>query len=165
MSYATIIWSWAVCSDPFDTSLDGFLIVSTTPLVHVQVYYVLPRGWFWFNKVSYSNMGVCFQLVYNLISPQTKTLHLSPPRSRDIIFQTCFFCWSLCANDSQLVWKFALPSNATYPKHLPLEFSIGHVLVGVNSHGRCAIVAPMPQIAKLPKNHKTMVSRFVSCFE
>ena len=29
---------------PFDISLDGFLTVSTTPIVHAQVYYILPRG-------------------------------------------------------------------------------------------------------------------------
>ena len=40
MSHETIIWSRAICCDPFDTSLDGFLIVSTPPLVHVQVCYV-----------------------------------------------------------------------------------------------------------------------------
>ena len=43
MSYETTIWSWIVCFDPFDTSLDGLWIVSTT-LVHVQVCYVLLHG-------------------------------------------------------------------------------------------------------------------------
>lgn len=37
MSHATIIWSQAICRDPFDTSSNGFLIVSTPPLVHVQL--------------------------------------------------------------------------------------------------------------------------------
>ena len=44
ISYATIIWSWVVCPNPFDISLDGFLTFSTTPLVHVQVFYVLSCG-------------------------------------------------------------------------------------------------------------------------
>ena len=41
--------------------------------------------------------------------------------------------------------------GATYPKHPPLEFLVGHVLVGVTPCGRCAIVALLPQITKLPK--------------
>ena len=49
-------------------------------------------------------------------------------------------CWSLQANDSQLIWKFAWHSNATSPKHLPLDFLVGHVLVGVSPCGSCAIV-------------------------
>jgi hypothetical protein len=44
-----------------------------------------------------------------------------------------------------LIWRFAWHSNTTYPKHLPWKFSIEHMSVGVNPHGRCA-----PQIAKLP---------------
>ena len=32
-----------------------------------------------------------------------------------------------------------------------LEFLAGHVLVSVNPCGRCVVVAPLPQIAKLPK--------------
>ena len=59
------------------------------------------------------------------------------------------FCESLCANDS--IWKFAWHSNSTYLRHLPFEFLIGHVLVGVNPNDRCVVVAPLPQIAKLPK--------------
>ena len=37
MIYAIIIWSWLVHFDPFDTSLDGFWIVSTTFLAQFQV--------------------------------------------------------------------------------------------------------------------------------
>jgi hypothetical protein len=43
--------------------------------------------------------------------------------------------------------------NTTYPKYLSSEFSVGHVLVGVNPCGRCTFVSPLLQIAKLPKNH------------
>ena len=60
------------------------------------------------------------------------------------------FLWSLCANDSQWIWECAWYSNATYPRHLPLECLVGHVLVGVNPCGRCTIVALPPQIAQLP---------------
>ena len=142
---------------------DGFWIVSTILLVHVQVSYVLPRGKFWFNKVSYFgiNMRVCSQLFYHGVNPLTHAWHLSHPQFKGCISSTCF-CWSLCANDSQLIWKFARRSNATYPKQLPLEFLVGNALVGVNIHGRCAIVAPLPQITKLPKNHKLMISRCVN---
>ena len=38
----------------------------------------------------------------------------------------------------------------TYPKHLPLECLVGHVLVGVSPCGRCAVVALLPQITKPP---------------
>ena len=31
-----VIWSWAICFDPFDISLDGFLTVTTT----LSFYYV-----------------------------------------------------------------------------------------------------------------------------
>ena len=44
MSYATIIWLWAIRSDPFDIISNGFLKISTTYLVQVQVCYVLPHG-------------------------------------------------------------------------------------------------------------------------
>ena len=53
-------------------------------------------------------------------------------------------------------------SNATYPKHLPLEFVVGDVLVSINPCGRYTIVAPLPQIAKLSKNSQNNNSRFVS---
>ena len=49
------------------------------------------------------------------------------------------FRWSPCVNDSQSIWKFAWHSKATYSKHLPLVFSVGHVLVGVDPCGRCTI--------------------------
>ena len=57
--------------------------------------------------------------------------------------------WSPCANDSQLIWKFAWHSKVAYSKHLSLGFLVGHVLVSVNPCGRCAVVAPLPPIAKL----------------
>ena len=57
MSYATIIWSWAIRSNPFDTCSNGFLIVSTTPLVHVQICYVQPRKYFCFNAFYF----FCFE--------------------------------------------------------------------------------------------------------
>jgi hypothetical protein len=38
-----------------------------------------------------------------------------------------------------------------YPKHLSLEFLVGHVLVGVNPFNGCTVVTPLPQITKLPK--------------
>jgi hypothetical protein len=34
---------------------------------------------------------------------------------------------------------------------MPLTYLVGHVLVGVDPHGRCIVVAPMPQTAKNPK--------------
>jgi hypothetical protein len=34
--------------------------------------------------------------------------------------------------------------NATYPKHVLFEISIGHVLLGVNPCGRCIVVALLP---------------------
>jgi len=108
MPYATIIWSWIVCFDSFGTSSDGFWIVSTTPFVHVHDCYNLPHGYFWFEKVSClwinSNMGMCFQLVYNGFGPQTPTWQLSHLSFKGDIFYVCFCCcWSLCANDSHLI--------------------------------------------------------------
>ena len=41
MSYTAIIWSWTL---RFDTTSDGLWIDSTTPLVNVQVCYVLSCG-------------------------------------------------------------------------------------------------------------------------
>ena len=41
---------------------------------------------------------------------------------------------------------------AAYAKHLPLEFLLGHVLVGVSPCGSCAGLALLPQTAKLSKN-------------
>ena len=41
--------------------------------------------------------------------------------------------------------------NASYLKYLSLEFSVGHVLVGVNRCGRGTVVALLPQVAKHPK--------------
>ena len=64
------------------------------------------------------------------------------------------FGWSLHANDSQLIWKFAWHSNVANSKHLLLNNLVGHVLVGVNPCGRCAVVALLPQIAKIPKKSK-----------
>ena len=127
MSYVTLIWSWMVRPNPFDSNLDGLWIVSTTPLGHVQVCYVLPHEYFLFNKVIYvwinSNMGVC-------------------------VSWGCCFCWSLCAHDSQLIWKFAWHLNSTYPNIYYWNLLVRHVLVGVNS---CVVVALLFQIAKLPK--------------
>ena len=54
--------------------------------------------------------------------------------------------------------RFSWHSKATYPKHLPLEFLVGHVLVGVNPCGRCIVVAPPPQIAKLSQKLQNNVS-------
>ena len=61
-------------------------------------------------------------------------------------------CWSLCANDSRLSWRSAWHFNRVYPHHLPLEHLVEHELVGVYLCGRCKVVAPLPQIAKLSKN-------------
>ena len=47
--------------------------------------------------------------------------------------------------------KFHEHSNKIYTKYPPLEFPVGHVLVGVNPCGRCAFVSPLLQIAKLSK--------------
>ena len=72
--------------------------------------------------ILYSNMGVCSQLVYNGIDSQTKKLDICHLRGIGATYPKHVLCWSLCANDSQLIWKFAWHSNATYPKHPPLEF-------------------------------------------
>ena len=129
----------------------------------------------WFRLVSYFwinlNMGVCPQLVYSETILFMHAWHFSPPqvgasshpRRQHIL--NMFFRWSLCANNSQLIWKFAWHSNTTYPKHLPLDFIVGHVLVGVNPCGRCVIAALLSQIPKLCKNQKIIVSRCVSRFE
>ena len=52
--------------------------------------------------------------------------------------------------------------GATYPKHPPVEFLVGHVLVGVTPCGRCAIVALLPQITKLPKKSQNNCFKIVS---
>ena len=156
MSYVTIVWLWAICFDCFDISSDGFFIISTTPLVHVQVCYVLLCRWIWFNRVSYFlidlNMGVCSQLVYNGIGSSTKTWHLSPMRFKDNIYILNMF---LVDPYVQMFpnWFENLHnnSNARHVQHLPVEFLVGHVLVGVNPCRRCAVVALQPQIAKLPQ--------------
>jgi hypothetical protein len=46
-----------------------------------------------------------------------------------------------------------------------VEVLVGHVLMSVNSCGRSAVIAMLAQIAKLPKNHKKIISKIVSCFE
>jgi hypothetical protein len=72
VSYVTIEWWWVVRS-----------------------YYVLSRGYFWFNIVIYfkinQNMKVWFQLVYSGTGPRTKTWHFSPQWFKGKIFYTCFF--------------------------------------------------------------------------
>ena len=50
---------------------------------------------------------------------------------------------------------------ATYPKHLPLQYLVGHVLVGVLPCGRCIVVASLLQIAKPPK--KSQNNGFNTC--
>ena len=111
-------------------------------------------------------MEVCFQLVYNRADSKTKTQRLLPPRLRGIIPLACFFCWFLCANDSQIIWKFVWHSNVAYPQHLALKVSVGRVLVGVSPYGRCAVLAHLLLIAKIAKkSHKIMISRYVSRFE
>ena len=46
---------------------------------------------------------------------------------------------------------FQITLDATYPKHLPLECLVGHVLTGVNPCGRCSIVTLLLQTTKLLK--------------
>ena len=48
-----MIWSWTVCSNPFDIGSDGFWIVSTTPFVHVHICHVLRCEWFDFTNVIF----------------------------------------------------------------------------------------------------------------
>ena len=73
-----------------------------------------------------------------------------------------FFCWSLCANESQVIWKFTWHSNTTSPTHLSLEFLVGHMLVIVN-HVECAqLWHCCLKLQSFPNNHKTMVSWFTS---
>lgn len=50
------------------------------------------------------------------------------------------------------------------PKHLPLKFLVGHVLVGVNQCGRCTIVASLPRLAKLPKKPQKNGLKFCEIF-
>ena len=104
-----------------------------------------------------SNMGMCSQSVYTGTGPWTHAWCLSPPRFRGNVGWTCFFYWSLCANDSQLIWKLAWHSNTTYPKHLPLEFLVGHVLVSLSPCGRCTIAHHCLKLQSFPKIHKIMV--------
>ena len=99
---------------------------------------------------------MCSQLIYNGSTPQIHASHLSPTWLRAtisllLLLLFLLFCWSLCVNDSQLIWKFAWHSNATYSKHVPLEFLVGHVLVHVNLCGGGLVVVLLPQIAKLPQ--------------
>ena len=96
-------------------------------------------------------MGVCSQLVYNRNALRTK-LHVCHLHGLGASYpKHAIFCWSLCANNSRLISKCAWHSNTIYPKHLLLHFLVGHELVGVNPLGRCAVVVPLPHIAKLPK--------------
>ena len=92
------------------------------------------------------------QLVYSGTTPRMSFWHLSSPRCRAAYPKHIFCCWSLCANDSQLSWRSAWHFNRVYPHHLPLEHLVEHELVGVYLCGRCKVVAPLPQIAKLSKN-------------
>ena len=46
-----------------------------------------------------------------------------------------------------------------------LEFAVGHVFVGVNPCGRCAIVALVLQIAKLPKKSQINGFKIMNLFE
>ena len=61
--------------------------------------------------------------------------------------------------------KVCVTLKRNIPKHLPLEVLVRHVLMSVNSCGRSVVMAMLVQIAKLPKNHKEMISKFVSRFE
>ena len=95
---------------------------------------------FWINL----NMGVLsIGLQWNRSMNQNSTLVTSAIQGQHTL--NMFFCWSLCANDSQLIWKFAWHSNTTYPKHLPLEFLGGHV-EGVRLWHCCL------QLQSFPKN-------------
>ena len=51
--------------------------------------------------------------------------------------------------------------NIAYYKHLSSEFLIGYVSVGVNPCERCIVVAPPPQIARLP--NKSQNNGFKIC--
>ena len=157
MSYATIIWLWAVPFEPFDTSLDDFLIVFNQPLSMFKfamfchfdsmelVIFGSLQTWEcalnWFlqaQPVHEPNLDMCHLHGFGETYPKH-----------------AFFCWSLCANYSLLFWKFVWPLNKTYPKHLPLGYSVGYVLVGVNPHGRCAfVVAPLLELQSFPKIKK-----------
>ena len=153
---------------PLDTSSDGFWIVSTAPLVHDKVCFVLPHGYFWYMSITLD----VFRLIqiwecalnWFIVEPihkcllNTSHLHGSGATYPKHVFS---FCWSLCAKDPQLILKFAWHSSTTYPKHLLLKFLVGHVLVGVNPCGRCVAVALLPQIAKLPK--KSQKNGFKIC--
>ena len=112
-------------------------------------------GWIWECALNWLTWNRSTNACLTFVTSAIQKLH--------ILYM--FFCWSLCANDSQLIWNFAWHSNATYPKHLPLEFLFGHAILGVNPYGRCGVVAHLPQIAKLSNNHKIMVSRFLSWME
>ena len=62
-----------------------------------------------------------------------------------------FFYWTLCANGSQLLRKIAWHSSTSYPRHLGLEFLVGHVLVGGIWGNNSKL---LPQIPKLPQKIK-----------
>lgn len=148
-----MIWSWTVRYVLFwEWNLDVFWIVSTTLLVQVQFCYVFSCGYFWFHKVSSFGFGSVFSTSLRWTASRMLAWHLLPPRFRVAYPKHFFgFYWSLCAIDSQLICKLTRHLNATFPRRLPLDFLVGHVLVCVYPCGRCAIVALLPRIAKLPK--------------
>lgn len=153
------------CFDPFGTSSDGFLLISTTPLDHVHVRCVVtwivlirqswlweyPRSWFTLEPVH-----ECTLDIYHLHG-----LWVTYPEH--VFFW--FVCWSPGASYSQMIWTSAWHSNVTHVKHLPLKFSIGHVLGGVNPRGRCGVWHRRLRLQGFPKIQKIRVSRFVSQFE
>ena len=110
----------------------------------------------------HSNMGMCSQLVYN---PQTKTWHLSPPWFRDNISLSCLCYWSLYANDPIDLKKF-YDTQTQHVLNIYCWFFCWTYVGGCKWTWKvhnCGTVASNCKAS--PKNHKIMVSNFVSCFK
>ena len=149
----TIIWSWTVWYVLFwEWNLDVFGLSQLLFLFVFDFVMFCHVDNFDFTKLVLLDLGVCSQLVYN------EPLHgcllgICCLRGLGLEYPKHFlgFYWPLCANDSQLICKLTGYLNATFSRRLPLDVLVGHVLVGVYPCGRCAIVALLPRIAKLPK--------------
>ena len=93
-----------------------------------------------------SNMGVCSQLIYKETDPQMPTWYLS--------------LWRLGASCTKHVFVWLIPMCKMFPNWYEIlqDIQMQHVLniyywnfyLGVNPCGMWAVVAPLPQIAKLP---------------
>ena len=167
MSYATIIWSWTVHSDPL------MLVRMVSRLFQLLLLFMFRSAvsshmnHFDWTKLAIFGLIQIWECALNWIIVELVHKHLLDNchlHDLGATYPWQVFRWSLCAIDSQLIWKFAWHSNAAYPKHLLLELLVGHVEGGCKSKWKVCTHC-CHKLQSFPKIHKIMVSRYVSWFE